>query len=191
MILLIDNYDSFTYNLVDYFQQIGCEIIIKKNDTEISEIEKLKFDAIVISPGPETPEKAGITNLIIEKYHKLIPILGICLGHQALGVFFGSKLIKATQPKHGKISKITTTDSVLYADLDSNLSVTRYHSLVLRDLPGKLICTSTSNDDNEIMSFKHSKLPIWGIQYHPEAVLTDDGIKILKNWATFNKLIRL
>lgn len=191
MILLIDNYDSFTYNLVDYFQQIGCEIIIKKNDSKFSEIEKLKFDAIVISPGPETPEKAGITNQIIEKYHKSIPFLGICLGHQALGVFFGAKLTKSTQPKHGKISKITTSDSILYTNLGSKLNVTRYHSLVLRDLPKKLICTSTSKDDNEIMSFKHSKLPIWGIQYHPEAVLTDDGIKILKNWATFNKLIRL
>ena len=191
MILLIDNYDSFTYNLVDYFNQIGCEIIIKKNDVCLSEIEKLNFDAIVISPGPETPEKAGITNQVIQKYHKNYPILGICLGHQALGVFFGADLKKAEYPKHGKISSINIENDILYKGLECKFNVTRYHSLVLKNLPKPLKTTSTSLDDNEIMSFKHNELPIWGIQYHPEAILTQYGIEILKNWATFNNLISL
>lgn len=188
---MIDNYDSFTYNLVDYFKQIGCEIIIKKNDSKISEIECLNFDAIVISPGPETPDKAGITNKIIEKFHKTYPILGICLGHQALGVFFGAELAKAKEPKHGKLSTINIKKDILYKDLNNNFNVTRYHSLVLKNLPQILKTTSLSKDDNEIMSFKHYNLPIWGIQFHPEAILTQHGIEILRNWVTFNNLNRL
>ena len=189
MILLIDNYDSFTYNLVDYFKQIGCNLIIKKNDTSINEIQKLDFDAIVISPGPETPEKAGITNEIIKHFYKSKPILGICLGHQAIGTFFGANLEKLPHPKHGKISKIKTEEDILYQDIKNEIEVTRYHSLTLKNLPNTLVCTSTSLDDNQIMSIKHKEFPIWGIQYHPEAHLTNSGLAILKNWATFNNLI--
>ena len=190
MILILDNYDSFTYNLVDYFQQIGLDLIIKKNDENLDDIKKLTFDAIVISPGPETPEKAGITNEIIDYYYKKLPILGICLGHQAIGLYFGSKLEKAKYPKHGKTSQIKTSATDVFTNIPDKFNVTRYHSLVLKDISNELLQTSISLDDNEIMSFKHKTLPIWGIQFHPEAVLTEYGLNILQNWATINKLIR-
>lgn len=190
MILILDNYDSFTYNLVDYFKQLGVKVVVKKNNCSLSEITSLDLKAIVISPGPETPDKAGITNKIIHFYHQKIPILGICLGHQALGLFFGSDLQKLKEPKHGKISKIKTMCSDIFENLPHMFNVTRYHSLVIKHLPSSLTATSISIDDNEIMSFKHDTLPIWGLQFHPEAVLTEFGIDILKNWITFNKLIR-
>ena len=191
MILILDNYDSFVYNLVDYFQQIGVNVIVKKSDASLNDIKSLAFDAIIISPGPETPDKAGITNQVIEYYHQKLPILGICLGHQALGLFFGCDLVKANYPKHGKISEIKTSTNDIFANLPLKFNVTRYHSLVLKNISTELITTSVSLDDNEIMSFKHEKLPIWGIQFHPEAVLTEHGIKILENWARINNLIRL
>lgn len=175
---------------MDYFQQIGLEVVIKTNDTDLDEIKKLSFDAIVISPGPETPEKSGITNDIIQLYHKKLPILGICLGHQAIGQFFGSTLEKINPPKHGKISLIKNNGESLFQDTPNKFNVTRYHSLGLKHLSDKLICTSTSLDDSEIMSIKHKTLPIWGIQFHPEAHLTEFGLKILRNWATINNLIR-
>ena len=191
MILLLDNFDSFTYNLADYFNQIGLEVLIKKNNCSIQEIQAYTFNAIVISPGPEIPEKAGITSQLIEYYHDKLPILGICLGHQALGEFFGADLIKAPYPKHGKISEIEVKKDAIFKEIPFSFNVTRYHSLVLSNLPQILEVTSKSKDDNQIMSFKHQKLPIWGVQFHPEAVLTQFGIKILENWATFNNLIRL
>lgn len=188
MILIIDNYDSFTYNLVDYFNQIGCTIIFKKNDVTIEEIEKLHFNGIVISPGPETPQKAGITLKIIEKYHQSHPILGICLGHQAIGEYFGANLEKLKKPKHGKISLINLKKDDIFENMPSSIQVTRYHSLIIRNLSNSLQITSISTDDNEIMSIKHKFLPIWGIQFHPEAHLTQHGIRILENWVRINKL---
>ena len=184
MILLVDNFDSFTYNLVDYFEQLGEQIQVVRNDIDFSQLDISIYKGIVLSPGPETPNKAGHLLDIIKTYHKQKPMLGICLGHQALGIFYGANLVKAQKPMHGKISKINLYADPIFKGIPSKIEVVRYHSLLLNKLPKELNGIAYS-EDGEIMGIKHHKLPHYGIQFHPEAHLTSNGLTILKNWASF------
>ncbi len=189
MLLLVDNYDSFTYNLQDYFLQLGVQISVVRNDESEQLLFDPKYQGVVLSPGPGTPKDSGKLMKVLDHYHNKVPILGICLGHQAIGEYFGATLKKGQQPMHGKISKITLESSDQFEGLGSNLEVVRYHSLILKNLPNSLLATSFT-EHNEIMSLKHNSLPIWGIQFHPEAWLTQGGLKILQNWLRFNKLVK-
>ena len=189
MILLFDNYDSFTYNLLDYFAQLGVTCMVIKNDEcTIAEISELNFDAIVISPGPGKPKDAGILMSLIEHFHNQKPILGVCLGHQAIGAYFGATLVPAKNIMHGKTSQITNLTAPMYDGLPSHFNVMRYHSLILENLPDTLLLTAKTAE-GEIMSIMHKDLPIWGLQYHPESILSEHGLSILNNWLKQNQLI--
>ena len=182
MILLLDNFDSFTYNLVDYFQQLGVACEVRRNQEPLAALREIPFTAICLSPGPETPERAGVMPALIQEYGDKVPMLGICLGHQALGVHFGARLTKAIRPMHGKLSTIQVKGPQgLFAGLPQAFSVTRYHSLVLQDLPPDLIVTAETAE-KEIMAFRHRSLPLQGVQFHPEAWLTEHGLELLRNW---------
>ena len=188
MILLLDNYDSFTYNLVDYFARLHVEVQVLRNDTPFEEIIAQDYQGIVLSPGPGKPEDAGQLMRVIEYYHKRKPILGICLGHQAIGQFFGASLSRASYPMHGKISQIRHLENhALYQGVPKVFKVVRYHSLVLNHLPDCLEVTALT-EAGEIMAMKHKTLPIHGIQYHPEAILTEYGMKILTKWIDLYKI---
>lgn len=183
MLLLLDNYDSFTYNLKDYFEQLGEKVLVMRNDElDGSILEKLEIDRLVLSPGPKTPREAGNMMSVIDVAHLKIPILGICLGHQALGEYFGAELCKAIRPMHGKVSQITHDGKGIYEGIVNPLKVCRYHSLILKNIEGTGLKITASSDENECMSFRHKELPIIGIQYHPEAILTEQGLQLLKNW---------
>ncbi|NLR90939.1 MULTISPECIES: anthranilate synthase component II [Flammeovirga] len=182
MILLLDNFDSFTYNLVDYFTQLGQKVEVVRNDAPLEEITPYKYEAVVLSPGPETPNKAGNMMEVIDHYHKTHPILGICLGHQAIGEYFGGKVHKAIKPMHGKMSEIECDiNSTLFNKIPKDLTVVRYHSLILDELSDDILITAKSKE-NEVMAIQHKTLPIDGVQFHPEAILTEYGLDILKNW---------
>ena len=181
-ILLIDNYDSFTFNLFDYFKQLGAQIIVKRNDEEAVEKCIDEVDALVISPGPGIPEDAGYTNQVLETYYEQLPILGICLGHQAIGQFFGMKLIKASIPMHGITSKISRIDHKIFEDIPESFEVMRYHSLILENSSNDHLRILGKTDDDEIMMIEHKELPIIGMQFHPESILTPYGLKLLANW---------
>ena len=183
MILLIDNYDSFTYNLTDYFLQLGQDIEVIKNDTHTPQaLQSKSFDAIVISPGPNRPKDSGHLMAIIDAYHQQLPILGICLGHQALGEYFGATLTHAKQPMHGKVSSIQHSEKGIYKHIPQHINVCRYHSLILEKFEQTPLSINAKSDLGECMGFEHNTLPIQGIQYHPEAILTEYGIDILGNW---------
>lgn len=185
MILLLDNYDSFTYNLYDYILQLGLPCTVIKNDElSIDELEGIEFDAAVISPGPKTPVDAGITMPFIKHFHKTKPILGICLGHQAIGEFFGWRLMRAIQPVHGKTSMITVeSSSPLFKELPKQFEVMRYHSLVLEATKNtELDIVASTLNLKEIMALQHKTLPIAGLQFHPESILTPNGLQIMRNW---------
>jgi anthranilate synthase component 2 len=186
MILMIDNYDSFTYNIVQYCLELGADLKVIRNDKmTIQEIENLKPDKIIISPGPATPNEAGITLDVINYFKGKIPILGICLGHQAIAQSFGAKIIQAKKLMHGKTSKIKQTDkTIIFKDLPNKFIATRYHSLVVQkiDLPKIIKPTSFSEDDNEIMSLEIDKLKIYGVQFHPESIMSEYGYEILNNF---------
>ena len=188
MILLLDNFDSFTYNLLDYIQQLGLQCEVLRNDVSIESIEKKDYKAIIFSPGPGKPSNSGIMPELIKKYHDKIPLLGICLGHQAIGEFFGATLEKASLPMHGKISIIETCMDDLFKNLPSSFNVVRYHSLLLTNLPPELLIIAKTLN-RQIMAIKHKKYPCYGIQFHPEAYLTEFGLDILRNWANLYKLI--
>lgn len=195
-LLMIDNYDSFTYNLVQYFSELGCEVIVHRNNKiTIDEIRQLHPQWIVISPGPCTPNEAGISLEVIETLGDEYPILGVCLGHQSIAQVFGGKVIHADEIMHGKVSEISHDGTGLYADIPSPLSVTRYHSLIAEaeTLPDCLTITSYAiNPDGSqgaIMSFHHNSKPIYGVQYHPESILTDHGRKILNNFLALTENI--
>jgi anthranilate synthase/aminodeoxychorismate synthase-like glutamine amidotransferase len=184
MILMIDNYDSFVYNLIRYGRELGAEMEVARNDTiTISHIETLAPSHIIISPGPCSPDHAGISLEVIRHFGERIPILGVCLGHQAIGQVFGGKVIRALKPVHGKVHKIKHNESGLFTGAPQPLSVTRYHSLVVdrASLPNCLDITATT-DEGEIMALRHRHLPIAGVQFHPEAVLTDFGHGLLRNF---------
>ncbi len=184
-ILMIDNYDSFTYNIVQYLFELGADVIVKRNDEiKVEEIENLdNLDAIVISPGPCTPNEAGISVDVIKRYKGKFPILGVCLGHQSIGTAFGAKIIKAKCLMHGKTSRIYHNKTDLFKDIPSPFEAVRYHSLVIDEttLPDSIEITARS-DDNEIMAIRHKIHPIWGVQFHPESVLTRYGKKLLENF---------
>ncbi|GHH98344.1 anthranilate synthase component II [Neobacillus kokaensis] len=185
MILLIDNFDSFTFNLYQYLGEIGEEVAVyRNNQLSMDEIKQLNPDAIILSPGPGRPEDAGICMEIIQTFYREIPILGICLGHQAIGAAFGGKIRTARSIKHGKTSLISHNSSGIFAYLASPLEVMRYHSLSIDhdSLPEDLECVAHSMDDNEIMAIKHSYYPIYGLQFHPESIGTPTGMQILKNF---------
>lgn len=185
MWVLIDNYDSFTYILQHYLLQTGNECVVYKNDEiNLQQLIDLAPSRIIISPGPETPLQSGICMQVIEHFHKTTPILGVCLGHQALGMFFGAELVKAPYPMHGKVSMVRHDDSELFKDVPVEFPVMRYHSLVLHKINNtELMITSRAMDDDSIMSIQHPKYPCTGIQFHPESVGTEYGLQLLKNWA--------
>ncbi len=185
MILMIDNYDSFTYNVVQYFGKLGADIRVFRNDKiTVEEIESLKPEALVISPGPCTPREAGVSVEAIRYFADKVPILGICLGHQSIGFAFGAKIVRAKKLMHGKASKIVHNEEGLFKGMKNPFSAIRYHSLVIdrNSLPPELEITAESEDDREIMGIKHKSLPIYGVQFHPESILTEDGIKIIENF---------
>lgn len=185
MWVLIDNYDSFTYILHHYLLQTGNECVVYRND-EITadELEKLNPARIIISPGPETPLQAGITMNVIQHFHNKIPILGVCLGHQALGMHFGAKLVHAPYPMHGKTSEVQYMPHSIFNGLQNPFTVMRYHSLAVSNFEGTgLKAIAHSTDDNTIMALAHETYPCIGIQFHPESVGTADGLQILNNWA--------
>src|SRR4051794_39713915 len=184
MILLIDNYDSFTYNLYQYIGELGETIVVKRNDeVTLVDIENLKPEAIVISPGPGRPEQAGICVDVIQNFYERIPILGICLGHQAIGHSFGARIEKAEKVMHGKVSKLRHIGGNLFQSLPVEIEVMRYHSLVINQdtLPDFFQVLATSMDDDEIMAIKHNQYPLYGMQFHPESVGTEQGKQLLEN----------
>jgi anthranilate synthase/aminodeoxychorismate synthase-like glutamine amidotransferase len=183
-ILLLDNYDSFTYNLYDYLLQAGAECRVVRNDAlPLKAFETLGFEAIALSPGPKRPADAGLMMSLIERWHRRVPMLGICLGHQAIGEFFGAKLVKARLPMHGKTSEISLrAEHPLFADLPRRFSVMRYHSLLLESLHGTPLEVLAATDSGEIMALAHRSLPLTGVQFHPESVLTEHGLRLVRNW---------
>lgn len=185
-ILLLDNFDSFTYMLKDYLEQCGCNCLTYRNNAiTLAELSLIEFDAIVISPGPKVPKVSGILMNLINAYYRQKPILGICLGHQAIGEFFGAALYKANLPRHGKVDAMNHTEDVMFEHIPSHFNATRYHSLIIDKLPADLIATCFCQ--NEIMAFKHVSLPIWGIQFHPESCETEYGLQLIKNFITCAK----
>jgi anthranilate synthase/aminodeoxychorismate synthase-like glutamine amidotransferase len=186
MILLLDNYDSFTYNLAQYLGQMGQELEVRRNDQiTIEEIEELEPERIVISPGPCTPKEAGISVPLVEHFAGKIPILGVCLGHQAIGAAFGGRVIRAPKLMHGKTSEIEHDGKTIFRGLPQNFTATRYHSLIVerKSLPGSLEI-SAETADGTIMGLRHRKLRVEGVQFHPESVLTAQGFKLLENFLT-------
>lgn len=184
MIVLIDNYDSFTYNLVQYLGELGVKLQVFRNDKiSLAEIAKLKPEKIVISPGPGRPKDAGISCAVIRKFAGEIPILGICLGHQCIGKVFGGKIVKAKKLMHGKTSLIYHTGIDVLKGIKSPFMATRYHSLLVerKSLP-KVLEVIAQTKEKEIMGVKHKTLPVWGLQFHPESILTKEGKRILKNF---------
>jgi len=184
MILMIDNYDSFTYNLVQYLGELGATPSVYRNDAvTVDQIETLKPSHIVISPGPCTPNEAGVSLALIERFAGRIPILGVCLGHQAIGQAFGGKVVRARQVMHGKVSRIRHDEKGVFDGVPNRFVATRYHSLVVEraSLPACLEITAES-EDGEIMGLRHASLPVEGVQFHPEAMLTEHGHKMLQNF---------
>ncbi|MGV3067699.1 aminodeoxychorismate synthase component II [Proteus mirabilis] len=191
MLLLIDNYESFTYNLYQYFCELGAEVVVKRNDEiGLKEIEKMMPSHLVISPGPCTPDEAGISLEAIQRFAGEIPILGVCLGHQAIGQAFGASVIRAREVMHGKNSLIHHNQQGVFKGLNRPLSVTRYHSLVIdaTTLPVPFEVTAWSQHDgnvDEIMGIRHRTLPIEGVQFHPESILSEQGHELLNNFLKY------
>ena len=185
MILLIDNFDSFTYNLYQYFGELGEQLVVKRNnEVTVEEIQQLKPEAIVISPGPGRPENAGNCIEIIQTFYDSIPILGICLGHQAIGYSFGGKITKAKNIMHGKVSQVHHSETGLFYSLPQAIQVMRYHSLVIEKgtLSEAFETLAMSLDDDEIMALKHKEYPVYGMQFHPESIGTPVGKELLSNF---------
>ncbi|RDC66268.1 anthranilate synthase component II [Adhaeribacter pallidiroseus] len=183
MILLLDSFDSFTYNLLDYFGQLGVTAQVVRNSVPLAQIQLLDFQAIVLSPGPGKPREAGVLMELIDFYHDKLPMLGICLGHQAMGEFFGATLVKGIKPMHGKVSEITCAPDPIFAGLPRTMPVVRYHSLVLQQ-PSVHMVPLAYTAAGELMAFRHVSLPLYALQFHPEAALTTYGLHILRNWVT-------
>ncbi|HUR36899.1 MAG TPA: aminodeoxychorismate/anthranilate synthase component II [Terriglobales bacterium] len=188
MILLLDNYDSFTYNLVQYLGELGAKVAVRRNDeVSIADVEEMKPERIVISPGPCTPNEAGISVELLRKMAGKVPILGVCLGHQAIGAAFGGKVVRAKEVVHGKTSQIEHDGKTIFQDMSTPMTATRYHSLVVerKSLPKELEVTAIARDrgDSEvIMGLRHRTLPVEGVQFHPESILTAEGKLLLGNF---------
>jgi len=185
MLLIIDNYDSFTYNLVQYLGELGAEMRIVRNDeVTVDEIEKdLKPEKILISPGPGTPNGAGISLGVIERFAERIPILGVCLGHQAIGQYFGGRVVRGPQPVHGKPVNITHDGKTIFNGIPQNFAAGRYHSLVVdRETVPDCLEISAESPDGLIMAMRHKTLPVEGVQFHPESILTEHGKQLLSNF---------
>ncbi len=189
MLLMIDNYDSFTYNLVQYFGELGQNVRVYRNDEiTIKEIEALKPDLICISPGPCAPAQAGISLEVIKHFKGKVPMLGVCLGHQAIGEAFGGKIVRAKKPMHGKLDQITNTQEGVFSGLPKQYDVVRYHSLVIdrQTIPDCLEITALSSD-GEIMGVRHKEYPIQGVQFHPESISSEYGYELLTNFLNQTK----
>ena len=191
MLLVLDNYDSFTYNLVQYLGELGEKPVVRRNDEiGVDEIGAMGVKRMVISPGPCTPSEAGISVAAIKRWGKTIPILGVCLGHQAIGEAYGGKFVRARTLMHGKTSRITHDGKGIFANVPSPLEVMRYHSLVVESdsLPEELEVIARARDDpTEIHAVKHRAHPVWGVQFHPESILTENGKEILRNFLTIGR----
>lgn len=188
MILLIDNYDSFTYNLYQYLSELGADVSVKRNDkVTLDQIRAMKPEAVVISPGPKTPSEAGISESIIKEFHTSIPILGVCLGHQAIGEAFGGRIVKAPVPMHGKISQVIHHGRSIFTGLPIPFPATRYHSLIVSavDLPETLEVLAWT-EDKLIMGLRHRDYPTVGVQFHPESIMTGNGKMLLQNFLDGN-----
>src|SRR5579864_323348 len=184
MILLLDNYDSFTYNLAQYLGQMGEQLQVRRNDQiTLDEIEAMHPERVVVSPGPCTPKEAGVSVPLIQRFAGQIPILGVCLGHQAIGAAFGGRVIRAAKVMHGKTSEIHHDNKTIFRGLDEPFTATRYHSLIVEreSLPDTLEI-SAETDDGTIMGLRHRKMKVEGVQFHPESVLTGAGFKLLENF---------
>ncbi len=188
MLLMIDNYDSFTYNLVQYFGELGEDVRVARNDQiTLDDIEALAPDRICVSPGPCSPAEAGISVPLIHAYAGRVPILGVCLGHQAIGAAFGGNIVRARQLMHGKTSAVTHTGTDVFTGLPSPYTVTRYHSLAIeRDTMPDCLEVTAHTDDGEIMGVRHRTLPVYGVQFHPESVLSEHGHALLRNFLQLN-----
>jgi anthranilate synthase/aminodeoxychorismate synthase-like glutamine amidotransferase len=184
MILMIDNYDSFTYNLVQYLGQLGQKVLVRRNDeTTLEEIESLAPDAIFLSPGPCSPEEAGISVDVIRHFHQKIPIMGVCLGHQAIGHAFGGCVVRADRLMHGKTSPVLNDGRTIFKGLPNPLTAGRYHSLIVaRDTLPACLEISAETAEKEIMGLRHKQYPVEGIQFHPESILTPNGKRLIKNF---------
>jgi anthranilate synthase/aminodeoxychorismate synthase-like glutamine amidotransferase len=185
MLIVIDNYDSFTYNLVQYFGELGLSPTVFRNDAvDLDHLDALKPDHVVISPGPGRPEDAGISPDVIRRFAGRVPILGVCLGHQAIGMVFGGRVVRAPKPIHGKTSLVEHDGRGLFEGLRGPLTVGRYHSLVVAepDLPAELTVCGRAIDDECVMALRHRDWPVFGLQFHPESILTSDGRHLLRNF---------
>ena len=187
MLLVIDNYDSFTYNLVQYFGQLGVEQKVYRNDEiTVEEALSLAPARVMISPGPCSPTEAGVSLAMIEAFAGKVPLLGVCLGHQSIGHFYGGKVVRAENLMHGKTSPVKHFGDPLFAGMSNPFQATRYHSLLVeRDTFPDCLEMIAETEEKEIMALRHKELPIWGVQFHPESIATPEGIKILENFLTF------
>jgi anthranilate synthase component 2 len=185
IVCVIDNYDSFTYNLVQYLGELGAEVTVVRNDAaSVDEVAAIKAERIVISPGPGRPEDAGITMDVIRRLGEQTPILGVCLGHQAIGAAFGGQVIRAGVPMHGKTSVIEHNGRGVFSGMSDSFEASRYHSLVVLEqgLPEALEVTARTRDDRIVMGVRHRRWPVHGVQFHPESILTGEGHKLLRNF---------
>jgi anthranilate synthase/aminodeoxychorismate synthase-like glutamine amidotransferase len=185
MLLIIDNYDSFTYNLVQYLGELGVEMRIFRNDeTDLDQIRRLQPERILISPGPCSPREAGLSNEIIRTFGPTIPTLGVCLGHQCVGHVFGGEVVRAERLMHGKTSLIYHDGDPLFAGMPNPFTATRYHSLLIKrdTMPACLRIIAETKPEGEVMGVRHTEFPIWGVQFHPESILTQNGKQILQNF---------
>ena len=181
---MIDNYDSFTYNLVQYLGMLGADVKVRRNDrTSLEEIEAMGPEKLVISPGPGVPQTSGIIVPIIERFYQQVPILGVCLGHQAVAVSFGGRVVRAGRLMHGKVSRISHDEQGVFRDVPDPFTATRYHSLAVeRESLPSCLEISAKAEDGEIMGLRHKEYPVHGIQFHPESILTEEGMHILENF---------
>ena len=192
MILMVDNYDSFTYNLVQYLGELGEELLVKRNDqVTVAGVKRLKPSSIVISPGPGRPTDAGVSSELIRTFAGSIPILGVCLGHQCIGEVFGGEVVRAKRPMHGKTSRIYHASSPLFAGLPNPFEATRYHSLIVkRDTLPEVLRVTAWTTEREIMGLQHTRYPVYGVQFHPESILTSAGKDLLRNFLALSKAFR-
>lgn len=189
MVLLLDNYDSFTYNLKDYLEQCGVEVAVHRCDElTLEEVETLLPQGIVLSPGPGKPGDKGIMMPLIERFYQRVPLLGICLGHQAIARFFGAEIIHADRPMHGKISVLELQQqSQQFSTIKPSATVMRYHSLIVEEPLPKALLATARTVEGELMAFVHTQYPVWALQFHPESVLTTDGLQMVRNWVNLLK----